>query len=145
MDIPNYEGAGIYQITIGDAYYIGSSANVKKRLQKHSQAAACGREPVKLQAAFDSGARVHVDILEKLDDNSNMRDLLAAERRAILERSPALNAAPVGKAQDVEAEIEQHERAILEYERRIEEHKRDIERIKKRYLTPLGGVKNGKK
>lgn len=144
MNIPNYSGVGIYCITIGTERYIGSSANVRKRLIQHNRDAQNHIEPAKLQAAFDSGADVHVDILLQMGDNTTLWELLQAEQAAIEAHAPELNSAPVATVDPYEW-IGDEENAIRRYQEAIKRRKERIARIKARYLTPLGGEKNGPK
>lgn len=144
MNIPNYSGVGIYCITIGTERYIGSSANVRKRLIQHNRDAQNHIEPAKLQAAFDSGAEAHVDILLQMDDNTTLWELLQAEQAAIEAHAPELNSQQVATWNPYEW-IERQEMLIKRHRQEIKACKRSIADIKARYMTPLGGEKNGPK
>ena len=144
MLLPEYNGAGIYKIDFGFAVYVGSSISIRKRLRGHMKAANAGSEPPALQAAFNACPNPHVDILEKLDDNSTITDLRKAEKKWIeAVATGGLNTAPVFVPDPIDF-IEYCEKQIAEYNRRIEEHKKTIEREKWKYLTPISELRRGK-
>lgn len=86
-----YNGAGVYRITIGGRVYVGSSIRVCDRIRQHRMDMRAGREPKGLQKLYDEGHEMHVDILEKLDDNKTIYDLLQAEQKWIDQQDNPLN------------------------------------------------------
>ena len=79
-----------------------------------------------------------------MDDNTTLWELLQAEQAAIEAHAPELNSAPVATVDPYEL-IGDEENAIQRYQEAIKRRRESIARIKARYLTPLGGEKNGTK
>lgn len=138
MNIPYYNGAGIYKIDFGFGVYVGSTMNVRTRLYQHLGAARKGKEPPALQAAFDACPHPHVDILEEIGDNEPVIRLVERERYwfSVCGKG-GLNTAKI-PAPNPYLEIEHAEKSIQECKRRIKRRKEDIRRIKETYLISIG-------
>lgn len=82
IEIPKYNGVGIYAITDTETgkRYIGSSKNVRKRLRLHLTMAAKLKEPPKLQALFNSCAPIKFEVIEKIPDGSTLEYVYDRER-----------------------------------------------------------------
>lgn len=83
--------AGVYKIIIGDDFYIGSSVNVRDRAYQHTSMAKAGREPRKIQKAYNLCGEMHVDILEIVPDNMTLWELRQRERHWIEKLKPTMN------------------------------------------------------
>lgn len=72
-NIPDYDGIGIYAIVdnVSGLKYVGSSRNVKKRLQQHMIAIKAGKGNKGLYLAYNQGHTFHCEIIEKLDYGIN--------------------------------------------------------------------------
>jgi group I intron endonuclease len=67
--------SGIYRISIGDGYYIGSAVNLPKRLRCHLNALQAGRHiNIHLQRAYDKHGECDFEILEIANDKSLLID-----------------------------------------------------------------------
>ena len=74
---------GIYAIINADSgqRYIGSTTKeIKKRLDQHIAFAKASKEPIKLQALFDSGAKIEFEIVEEIPDGSTLEYIYQRER-----------------------------------------------------------------
>jgi hypothetical protein len=77
LDIPKYDGIGVYKIThtITGGIYIGSSLNCYRRLNQHS------KNPQNIKMTEDSALGPFVaEILKKFPDGCTNRELADAER-----------------------------------------------------------------
>lgn len=141
MDIPKYSGSGVYKIDFGIGVYVGSSINVRKRLQQHIAMAKAGKQPPKLQRAFDVCPDPHVDILERIGDNDTRLTLLRREQYWIKVASAGgLNSAPeqsLTPEEDIKGILE----IIAEYQRRIAQNRKYIKQIQQRYLVTIGEMR----
>lgn len=106
--------AGVYKLTIGEKFYIGSSINVEARIRQHIATLRAGKSPKKLQEAYDKVKELHVDILEVAPDNMTIYELRELERNWIIKEEPPLNAgalpgkyenSPRGNIDRIEREI----------------------------------------
>lgn len=79
--IPAHKGPGVYKITdeTNGKVYIGSSQNVYQRLLSHESLFRTGRQPQKMQAAFDAGHSFSCDILAPFTMQNSRFELLGAE------------------------------------------------------------------
>ena len=91
MKNKEYNGAGIYKITIGGRVHIGSSIRVRTRIKSHENAARNGREQNGIQELYDAGHKMKVDIVERVDDNKTVYDLMQKEQRWINRYKEPLN------------------------------------------------------
>lgn len=155
--------AGVYKITIGDEFYIGSSVNIEARTRQHKASLRAGRSPQKLQAAYNKYGELHVDILEVAADNMTAIDLLRREQFYYEELNPQLNGKPpiecsVGPESEIELaalhmrwctrdlknETYSTERKLKSIERtaRILLHEVALSR---KYLRTVGELRDGRK
>lgn len=79
-------------ISVGKRRYIGSSVHVARRCAAHLSTARRGREPKRLQEAFDSGERVEFMLLEEMTAEHTRADLMRMEQAWIERMKPELNA-----------------------------------------------------
>lgn len=91
IEIPDYEGPGIYSITDENGKrYIGSSKNIKRRMFAHNTSMARARNESgigainkEMDSAIKSGISFHVEILHKFEGGCSFYDLVEAEREYI--------------------------------------------------------------
>jgi uncharacterized protein (DUF1778 family) len=148
-----YNGPGVYRLTIGNHKYIGSSKNVASRLKSHLTAAQGGREPVRLQKAYDEAGEIRSEVLLRLPWDTTRIEMLQKEKEWIMRERPDLNDAPVParNEKDIIGMIKYAARerwlagsATSEYERKRHEKWAHmytclVEDFKEKYLEPLGG------
>ena len=151
----NYDGAGIYRLTIGESIYIGSSANVSHRIKSHISAARRGKEPKRIQEAYNAHGSMSADVLEKVQPETTKYDLLKLEQKWIDKLQPDLNGCPVRESDPVDnlvrfmkreqlakskASTEEHPFYRARYEREAERLTATIEDQKEMYFSPVGGA-----
>lgn len=151
----NYDGAGIYRLTIGESIYVGSSANVAKRIKRHIYAAQHGTEPQRLQQAYNVHGSMSADVLEKVQPETSKYDLLKLEQKWIDKLHPDLNGCPVRESDPVDnlvrfmkeeqlakrkASTEDHPFYKARYEREAQRLTATIEDHKELYFSPVGGA-----
>lgn len=161
MDIPQYDGIGIYAL-IDDAgkMYIGSSINVKRRLAEHSKGLANGKEHKSLVDAVEQGRQFRCEILEKIPYGCNTYHLREREHFYItkydtvksgyntafptcaipqdIESNPLFKGSAIAKAIH-----DKHSKPILKPVKQIKPIKEKLDEIKIR--VPAGGKENIKK
>lgn len=143
MEKIEYSGAGVYAIYIDDHIYVGSSINIKKRIKYHYNAAKNGKEPKKLQDAFDSAREMHVDILEKIEDNKTINYLFEREKYWIDALRADLNAAPPGGLYDHAEEIKRCIQTAEMHEKLARDNREYAQKLEKRYFSTIGSARNG--
>lgn len=144
MDNCNYQGAGVYKISIGTHIYVGSSRNVTRRIRDHILAAKGGREKRKIQLAYNEVGYMHVDIIEKIGDNNTYLYLLQREKYWIEALHADLNSAPVLAYDPVQYVAECRDR-ILQLKGEIRKIEGYIKSTEDKYFCPIGGEANAKK
>lgn len=91
LDINTYMKCGIYKITIGDEFYIGSSKNIDQRWKAHTLACIGGRCNFKMVTAFQENSSLKFEILEECGEDNRIE----REQHYIDTLKPSLNVAPV--------------------------------------------------
>lgn len=92
-NIPPCHKPGVYKITdtTTGEIYIGSSVDIYTRLKSHESSFRTGRQPIKLQQAFNSGHSFTCEILAALSSDHCTLDLQMKERDYINEYNTVKN------------------------------------------------------
>ena len=84
VDIPAYDGVGVYALRAPDGrVYIGSARNVQRRIKQHASYARSGYEIKALQAAHDAGIPLTASVLVYLPMETDAAALHDAEQKCL--------------------------------------------------------------
>lgn len=91
LDIPDYAGPGVYSIIDENGKrYIGSSKNIKKRIQEHNSSMIKAAKDTgiwavnkEIDSAVKNGVSFRVEVLHKFEDGCTFYDLVDMERKYI--------------------------------------------------------------
>ena len=95
-----YRTAGVYKITFGDDFYIGSSMDLQKRADQHYYAMRNWKDSIKLNEAWDKYKEFNFDVIEYVDSTKPKWFLRSREQYWITQLNPTLNGCDVTGVKD---------------------------------------------